>query len=101
MLISHARSALADRRPHLFLVPESAAALPVALPGDTVGCGGVRMLPLTSESRSQVCQFLLGPSEMDTLGVSEHVLGGWGDRKQDTPQLTHPNNQSDIRLWRG
>lgn len=48
-----------------------------------------------------MCQFLLGPSEMDTLGVSEHVLGGWGDRKQDTPQLTHPNNQSDIRLWRG
>lgn len=89
MLIGHERTALTDRRPHLCLAPESAAVLPVAFPGDAVGCGGFCRLPLTSESQTQVCQFLLGPSEMDNLGVSEHVLGGWGDRKQGTPQHTH------------
>lgn len=66
LLISHERKAtLADRNFHLFLAPDSAAALPVALPGDTVGCGGVHSLPLTSESQIK-----------DEDSGSSHVLGG-------------------------
>lgn len=71
VLVSHGRkAALADRNRHLFLAPESAAALPVALPGGAVGRGGVHSLPLSSESQERECHSQPGPSEMRTLEAS-------------------------------
>ena len=66
MLISHERKATkGDRNFHLFLAPESAAARPVALPGDMLVFGGVHILPLTSESQIK-----------DEDSGSDRVLGG-------------------------